>query len=155
MSIPESAHLTDAVHDPTRDCELEELLTVHDAARFLNVSVSWVYEHTRDDAEDRLPFVKLGKYVRFDPPTSAHTSTPNEPQRAPHDGSVDQRAERPLARSEMGSLKEPIERSEEWRRRPDLNRGWRFCRFREVVYRVGWLRLLVPDARRCSLVFGR
>jgi excisionase family DNA binding protein len=43
-----------------------ELLTVQDAARFLNVSVSWVYEHTRDDAEDRLPFVKLGKYVRFD-----------------------------------------------------------------------------------------
>jgi excisionase family DNA binding protein len=42
------------------------LLTVHDAARLLNVSVSWIYEHTRDDAEDRLPFVKLGKYVRFD-----------------------------------------------------------------------------------------
>jgi hypothetical protein len=32
----------------------------------LNVSVSWIYEHTRDDAEDRLPFVKLGKYLRFD-----------------------------------------------------------------------------------------
>jgi len=44
----------------------DELLTVHDAARVLNVSVSWVYEHTRDDAEDRLPFVKLGKYLRFD-----------------------------------------------------------------------------------------
>ena len=44
----------------------DELLTVHDAARFLNVSVSWVYEHTRDDAHDRLPFVKLGKYLRFD-----------------------------------------------------------------------------------------
>ena len=44
----------------------DELLTVHDAARFLNVSVSWVYEHTRDDADDRLPFVKLGKYLRFD-----------------------------------------------------------------------------------------
>lgn len=42
------------------------LLTVHDAARLLNVSVSWVYEHSRDDAQDRLPFVKLGKYVRFD-----------------------------------------------------------------------------------------
>src|ERR1700694_300724 len=42
------------------------LLTVNDAARFLHVTVSWVYEHTRDDAEDRLPFVKLGKYVRFD-----------------------------------------------------------------------------------------
>ena len=44
----------------------DELLTVTDAARLLNVTVSWVYEHTRDDAEDRLPFVKLGKYVRFD-----------------------------------------------------------------------------------------
>ena len=44
----------------------EELLTVNDAARFLRVTVSWVYEHTRDDAADRLPFVKLGKYVRFD-----------------------------------------------------------------------------------------
>jgi excisionase family DNA binding protein len=44
----------------------EELLTVHDAARFLNVSVSWVYEHTRNDSDDRLPFVKLGKYVRFE-----------------------------------------------------------------------------------------
>ncbi len=44
----------------------DELLTVNDAARFLHVTVSWVYEHTRDDVEDRLPFVKLGKYVRFD-----------------------------------------------------------------------------------------
>ena len=44
----------------------DELLTVHDAAHFLNVSVSWVYEHTRDDSEDRLPFLKLGKYLRFD-----------------------------------------------------------------------------------------
>ena len=44
----------------------DELLTVHDAARFLNVSVSWVYEHTREGADDRLPFVKLGKYLRFD-----------------------------------------------------------------------------------------
>jgi excisionase family DNA binding protein len=44
----------------------DELLTVHDAAHFLKVSVSWIYEHTRDDAQDRLPFVKLGKYLRFD-----------------------------------------------------------------------------------------
>ena len=44
----------------------DELLTVHDAARLLNVSVSWIYEHTRDEAADRLPFVKLGKYLRFD-----------------------------------------------------------------------------------------
>ena len=43
-----------------------ELLTVQDAARLLNVTVSWVYEHTRDDVEDRLPYVKLGKYLPFD-----------------------------------------------------------------------------------------
>ena len=44
----------------------DELLTVHDAARFLNVTVSWIYEHVRDDIDDRLPVVKLGKYLRFD-----------------------------------------------------------------------------------------
>ena len=44
----------------------DALLTVQDAARFLNVSVSWIYEHVRDGAEDRLPVVKLGKYLRFD-----------------------------------------------------------------------------------------
>jgi excisionase family DNA binding protein len=44
----------------------DSLLTPQDAARFLKVSVSWVYEHVRPDAQDRLPFVKLGKYLRFD-----------------------------------------------------------------------------------------
>jgi excisionase family DNA binding protein len=44
----------------------ETLLTPQDAARFLKVSVSWVYEHVRPDADDRLPVVKLGKYLRFD-----------------------------------------------------------------------------------------
>ena len=34
-------------------------------AQFLKVSVSWIYEHVRPDAEDRLPVVKLGKYLRF------------------------------------------------------------------------------------------
>ena len=42
-----------------------------------------------------------------------------------------------------------------WRRRPDLNRGWRFCRPYRVVDRSAWLRLLVPDDARFSLVFGR
>lgn len=43
----------------------DELLTVHDAARFLNVSASWIYEHTRSGDGDQLPFLKLGKYLRF------------------------------------------------------------------------------------------
>ena len=57
-------------YDPLRPAPTpldDQLLTVHDAARFLNVTISWVYEHTRRKAENRLPFVKLGKYIRFDP----------------------------------------------------------------------------------------
>jgi excisionase family DNA binding protein len=46
--------------------DLDELLTVADAARLLKVTASCVYEHTRNDAEDRLPVVKVGKYLRFD-----------------------------------------------------------------------------------------
>ena len=49
-----------------RTVDDDALLTVHDAARLLNVSVSWVYEHTRDNCSAPLPFVKLGKYLRFD-----------------------------------------------------------------------------------------
>jgi excisionase family DNA binding protein len=43
-----------------------DLLTVQETARYLKVSVSWVYEDVRPDAEDRVPVVKLGKYLRFD-----------------------------------------------------------------------------------------
>ncbi len=43
------------------------LLSVRDAARVLGVTVSWVYEHLRPTAHDRLPHVKLGKYVRIHP----------------------------------------------------------------------------------------
>jgi excisionase family DNA binding protein len=50
--------------------DLVELMTVADVAELLKVSKSWVYEHTRLRAKphsDRLPHVKIGKYVRFDP----------------------------------------------------------------------------------------
>ena len=48
---------------------LYELLTVDEVAVLLKVSKSWVYEHTRARGiprSDRLPHVKIGKYVRFD-----------------------------------------------------------------------------------------
>ena len=51
---------------PTDVSDDDSLLTVHDTARLLKVSITWVYEHVRPDIEDRLPFVKLGKYLRFD-----------------------------------------------------------------------------------------
>ena len=44
---------------------------------------------------------------------------------------------------------------EKWRRRPDLNRGWRFCRPYRVAFGSAWLRLLVLDDARFSLLFGR
>jgi excisionase family DNA binding protein len=49
---------------------LEELLTVDDVAALLKVPRSWVYEHTRargTPRAERLPYIKLGKYLRFDP----------------------------------------------------------------------------------------
>ena len=53
-----------------RDHDLHQLLTVEDVAALLKVSKSWVYEHTRSrniPRSDRLPHVKVGKYVRFEP----------------------------------------------------------------------------------------
>lgn len=52
------------------DTQLLELLTVDDVAALLKVTKSWVYEHTRSRSAprtERLPHVKIGKYVRFDP----------------------------------------------------------------------------------------
>ena len=46
-----------------------ELLTVDEVAALLKVTKSWVYEHTRSRGTprtERLPHIKLGKYVRFD-----------------------------------------------------------------------------------------
>ena len=41
-----------------------------------------------------------------------------------------------------------------WRRRPDLNRGWRFCRFSGVGHRVASCWSLVSPAPPFCLVFG-
>jgi len=49
--------------------DLHELLTVDDVACLFKVSKSWVYEHTRGRGgprTERLPHVKIGKYVRFE-----------------------------------------------------------------------------------------
>ena len=49
--------------------ELHELLTVEEVAALLRVNKSWVYEHTRGRevaTTDRLPHIRIGKYLRFD-----------------------------------------------------------------------------------------
>jgi excisionase family DNA binding protein len=44
----------------------QDLMTVTETARVLNVPVSWVYERTRRRGADRIPHIKLGKYLRFE-----------------------------------------------------------------------------------------
>ena len=54
----------------TSAADLYELLTVSEVATLLKVSRSWVYEHSRSRGmprSERLPYIKIGKYVRFDP----------------------------------------------------------------------------------------
>lgn len=43
----------------------DQLLTVSEVASALKVPVSWVYERTRRSGSDRMPYIKLGKYLRF------------------------------------------------------------------------------------------
>ena len=45
--------------------ERQTLLRVEDVASRLGVPKSWVYERTRRRGRDRLPHLKVGKYVRF------------------------------------------------------------------------------------------
>lgn len=44
-----------------------DLLTVEELAARLKVPRSWVYARTRQRGTAQLPYVKLGKYVRFEP----------------------------------------------------------------------------------------
>jgi excisionase family DNA binding protein len=49
--------------------QLSQLMTVDEVASLFKVSKSWVYEHTRGrgtSRAERLPHVKIGKYVRFE-----------------------------------------------------------------------------------------
>ena len=61
---------TRAHHPNEPAANLVDLMTVAEVAAVLKLSKSWVYEHTRlrgKPRSDRLPHIKLGKYVRFDP----------------------------------------------------------------------------------------
>ena len=43
----------------------DRLLGVKEAAALLNVPESWIYQHVRTRVGDKLPHIKLGKYLRF------------------------------------------------------------------------------------------
>jgi len=42
-----------------------ELLTLDELAAILKVPRSWIYAHTRSNSRTRLPYIKVGKYLRF------------------------------------------------------------------------------------------
>lgn len=44
----------------------DELLTVEEVADILKVPKSWVYGRTRRRGAERMPHIKIGKYLRFD-----------------------------------------------------------------------------------------
>src|SRR5712692_2347219 len=44
---------------------IDHLLTPEEAAEILRVKLSWLYQHTRRKSQDRIPFVKVGRYLRF------------------------------------------------------------------------------------------
>ena len=70
MPRDESLTSVTTANNDSSNVGLYELLTVDDVAALLKVSKSWVYEHTRargTPRSERLPHVKIGKYVRFDP----------------------------------------------------------------------------------------
>jgi excisionase family DNA binding protein len=57
-SEPERGHAAAAEY-------LLELLTVDEIAAALRVSPSWVYERVRKRGRDKIPHLKIGKYLRF------------------------------------------------------------------------------------------
>ena len=67
---PSLAMLTRRSSSAGIDDALDELLTVDDVAALLKVSKGWVYEHIRSRGKprsERLPHIKVGKYIRFEP----------------------------------------------------------------------------------------
>jgi excisionase family DNA binding protein len=43
----------------------DDLATVHEIAELLHVPDTWVYTRTRCRGRERLPYYKIGKYLRF------------------------------------------------------------------------------------------
>jgi predicted DNA-binding transcriptional regulator AlpA len=48
-----------------------KLWSVENLAEFLGIPKTWIYDRTRENGPEVIPHVKLGKYVRFDPDSSA------------------------------------------------------------------------------------
>lgn len=61
---PNFDHILPSAVDGRPD-PLDELLTVDELAALLKLPKSWIYGYTRRRGVDRLPHIKIGKYLRF------------------------------------------------------------------------------------------
>ena len=48
-----------------------QLMNITELAGWLGVPKSWIYDRTRCNGPDRIPHLKMGKYLRFDPESEA------------------------------------------------------------------------------------
>lgn len=55
------------INNASIDDQKRTLWTPEALAGFLGVPVGWVYKRTRKNGPDKIPHIKLGKYVRFNP----------------------------------------------------------------------------------------
>jgi excisionase family DNA binding protein len=62
----ESENTSANVFETSDTKRVEELLTIDELAALLKVPKSWIYERTRRRGAERLPYIKLGKYLRFE-----------------------------------------------------------------------------------------
>jgi len=44
---------------------MDQLMTVREVAQLFQVPVSWIYDRTRRHGPERIPHLKVGKYLRF------------------------------------------------------------------------------------------
>ena len=49
-------------------CSSQKLITPQELAEWLQVPLSWIYDRTRKSGPERLPFYKIGRYLRFSIP---------------------------------------------------------------------------------------
>jgi excisionase family DNA binding protein len=51
--------------DQKIEFSFDHLLDVHEVAELLGVPASWVYKNVRRPGANRLPVIRVGKYLRF------------------------------------------------------------------------------------------
>ncbi len=45
---------------------MQSLMTIKEAAEWLNVPASWIYQRTFRGTSDPIPYIKLGRLLRFE-----------------------------------------------------------------------------------------